>query len=180
MEEALLLRGRDGGFLGLLGSDKAGNPFLNKAREVLSGVRSSSPRADRLKALSELIGLGPGSTPAGDDFVAGALMGEETLKLLSAPEPKAVAEPQDTVIPWVEEREGLWAAMSRTNDAGKTLLWQALQGHFPGYLIETLRSVSDAEGKQGIVAAVDKAVGRGATSGTDALTGFLFFVQGRL
>ena len=48
-------------------------------------------------------------------------------------------------------------------------MWQALQGHFPEYLIEAVRSVSDAEGKQKIVDAVERAVGRGATSGTDAL-----------
>ena len=84
------------------------------------------------------------------------------------------------MIPWSMGKEDLWVAMNRTNDAGKTLLWQALQGHFPGYLIEAVRSVSDAEGKQEIVDAVERAVGRGATSGTDALTGFLFSVEGRL
>ena len=60
------------------------------------------------------------------------------------------------------------------------MLWQALQGRFPNYLIETLRSVSDAGGKQDIVNAVEKAVGRGATSGTDALAGFLYSMEGRV
>jgi hypothetical protein len=43
-----------------------------------------------------------------------------------------------------------------------------------------VRTVSDAGGKQEIVDAVEKAVSCGATSGTDALTGFLFSMEGRL
>jgi hypothetical protein len=68
--------------------------------------------------------------------------------------------------------------MDRTNDAGKTLLWQALQGHFPEYLIETVRSVSNAQSKQEIVEAVERAVSHGATSGTDALVGLVFGFEG--
>jgi hypothetical protein len=127
-----------------------------------------------------LVGLGPGSTPSGDDFITGVLLGEEALKLLQPAEAKAVAHNLEPVIPSPEGKEELWLALNRTNDAGKTLLWQALQGRFPNYLIETLRSVSDAGGKQDIVNAVEKAVGRGATSGTDALAGFLYSMEGRV
>jgi hypothetical protein len=162
VKEALLLKGREGGFLGLLRKGEANNPFVDKAVKVLSDIQSAPSRAGRLKALSGLVGLGPGSTPSGDDFI------------------KAVASDERNMVACAMEKEDLGAAMNRTNDAGKTLLWQALQGHFPEYLIETLRSVSDAKGKQEIVDAVERAVGGGATSGTDALTGFLFSMEGRL
>lgn len=180
LREALLLKGRDGGFLGLLRGDATNNPFAAKAMEVLSRAQSASSRAARLRLLSGLVGLGPGSTPSGDDFIAGVLLGEETLNLLLSREPKAVADRQETVIPWSLEKEELWVAMGKTSDAGKTLLWQALQGSFPEYLIQTVRSVSDAQGKQEIVDAVERAVGRGATSGTDALVGFVFCFEGRV
>ena len=179
-KEALLLKGRDGGFLGLLRRDEANNPFVDRAMKVLRGIQGAPSRDHRFKVLSGLVGLGPGSTPSGDDFIAGVLLGQETLRVLLSIEEKAVAASLDPMIPCSTEKEALWVAINRTNDAGKTLLWQALQGHFPGYLIEAVRSVSDAEGKQDIEDAVERAVGRGATSGTDALTGFLFSIEGRL
>jgi hypothetical protein len=180
LREALLLKGRDGGLLGLLRGGETNNPFVAMAMKVLSGVQRAPSRAVRSKALSGLVGLGPGSTPSGDDFIAGVLLGEEALRVLRSKEAKAVADRQETMIPWAMEKEGLWVAIDRTSDAGKTLLWQALQGRFPNYLIETVRSVSDARGAQEIEDAVERAVGRGATSGTDALTGFLFSMEERV
>jgi hypothetical protein len=180
VKEALLLKGREGGFLGLLRKGEANNPFVDKAVKVLSDIQSAPSRAGRLKALSGLVGLGPGSTPSGDDFITGFLMADDLSRLLLSTEAKAVASDERNMVACAMEKEDLGAAMNRTNDAGKTLLWQALQGHFPEYLIETLRSVSDAKGKQEIVDAVERAVGGGATSGTDALTGFLFSMEGRL
>jgi hypothetical protein len=180
LKEALLLKGRAGGFLGLLRGDGTNTPFVDKAIQVLRGVQKAPSQAARLEALSGLVGLGPGSTPSGDDFITGVLLGEEALKLLLTTEAKAVADSREPMIPWSMEKEGLRVATDRTNDSGKTLLWQALQGHFPQYLIETVRSISDAEGKQEIAEAVERAVSRGATSGTDALTGFLFSMEGGL
>jgi hypothetical protein len=180
LKEAFLLKGRGGGFFGLLHGDGSSNPFADRAVRVLSRVRKAPLRSVRLGGLSGLVGLGPGSTPSGDDFIAGVLLGEEALKLLQPAEAKAVAHNLAPVIPSPEGKEELRLALNRTNDAGKTLLWQALQGRFPNYLIETLRSVSDAGGKQDIVNAVEKAVGRGATSGTDALAGFLYSMEGRV
>jgi hypothetical protein len=180
VKEALVGKGRDGGFLGLLRKGGAKNPFVDKAVKVLSKIRSAPSRAAGFKVLSGLVGLGPGSTPSGDDFIVGVLLAEETLRLLLSAEEKAVAAGPDPMLPCSAEKEELWAAMNRTNDAGRTLLWQALQGHFPAYLIETLRSISDAKGKQEIVDAVERAVGRGATSGTDALVGLVLSMEGRL
>jgi len=180
MKEALLSKGRGGGFLGVLRGDGGGNFFADKAVRVLSRIWKAPLRSTPFGVLSGLVGLGPGSTPSGDDFIAGVLLGEEVLKLLQPAEAKAVAHNLEPVIPSPEGKEELWLALNRTNDAGRTLLWQALQGRFPNYLIETLRSVSDAGGKQDIVNAVEKAVGRGATSGTDALTGFLYSMEGRV
>jgi Protein of unknown function (DUF2877) len=180
VKEALLLKGRDGGFLGLLRGGDTINPFADKAMKVLGEIQGAPSPAARSKALSGLVGLGPGSTPSGDDFITGLMLGEETLRLVRPTEAKAVAGSQDAMVAWEVEKEDLRVAIDRTNDAGKTLLWQALHGHFPEYLIETLRAVSKAKGRQEIMDAVEGAVGRGATSGTDVLTGFLFSMEGRL
>lgn len=178
LREALLLKGRDGGLLGVLRGGEPNNPFVALAMKVLSEVQSAPSRAIRHKALSGLVGLGPGSTPSGDDFIVGVLLGEEALRVPRSKGAKEVADRRNAMIPWAKEKEGLWVAMDRTNDAGKTLLWQALQGRFPNYLIETLRSVADARGTQEVGDAVERAVSCGATSGTDALTGFLFSMEG--
>jgi len=178
LREALLLKGRDGGLLGVLRGGEPNNPFVALAMKVLSEVQSAPSRAIRHKALSGLVGLGPGSTPSGDDFIVGVLLGEEALRVPRSKGAKEVADRRNAMIPWAKEKEGLWVAMDRTNDAGKTLLWQALQGRFPNYLIETLRSVADARGTQEVGDAVERAVSCGATSGTDALTGFLFTMEG--
>lgn len=180
LREALFLKGSRGGFLGLLRRDEARNPFVDKAMEVLQAFRRAPSRAAGRRALSGLVGLGPGSTPSGDDFIAGVLMAEEVMTLLRSTESKAVADGGEPVIRWSEGEEDLRVAMDSTNAAGKTLLWQALQGHFPNYLIETVRSISDAEGEQDIQDAVECAVGCGATSGTDALVGFVFRFEGDL
>ena len=180
LKESLLLKGRDGGFLGLLRGGQPNNPFMARAMDLLRGDRSAASRSVRLDALSSLVGLGPGSTPSGDDFVAGVLLGEEALRLLPSTEAKAVADNLEPMIPWSEEKEDLWIAVNRTTDAGKTLLWQALHGQFPNFLIETIRCVSAAKGKQEIAEAVDSAVACGATSGTDALTGFVFCMETRI
>lgn len=177
LREALLLKGRDGGLLGLLRGGEPNTPFVARAMRVLSDVQRAPLRTVGREALSSLVGLGPGSTPSGDDFITGLLLGEEALRLLRPKEAKAVADRRETMIPLAMLKEGIRVAMDRTNDAGKTLLWQALQGRFPNYLIETVRSVSDARGSQDIADAVERAVGRGATSGTDALTGFLFSLE---
>lgn len=169
LKRALLKIGREGGFLGLLRPHQPVNPFVEKARE---GLRHTT--------LSGLVGLGPGSTPSGDDFITGVLLGEETLKQMPAAAAKAFAGRRKALIPGPLEKQSLWAALNRTNHAGRTLLWQALQGHFPGYLIEMVRSLSDAKGREEVAGVVERSVRCGETSGTDALTGFLLFMEGGL
>jgi hypothetical protein len=180
LKEALLLNGRDGGFLELLRTGEPENPFAQRAMKVLGEPRRAPSLASGPVILSRLVGLGPGSTPSGDDFISGVMLGEEALRLSLPAEAKAVAGSQEAMVAWDVAKGELRAAIKKTNDAGKTLLWQALHGHFPAYLIETLRAVSEAKGRKEIVHAVSAAVSRGATSGTDALTGFVYRMEGRL
>lgn len=136
---ALLTLGNPGGLLGIFSGGKRTNPFVQAARAALSQKR-----------LEALVGLGPGLTPAGDDFLAGALMVSARL-------------------PGLDRIE---RALPDTTPGGRTLLWAALRRSFPAYLVAFAEAVSRPASARGIDAAVGAACRHGETSGTDSLTGF--------
>jgi len=144
--DALCLNGKPAGLLGLLCSGSPKNLFVEKARTALS--------AGRLEAL---VGLGPGLTPAGDDFLTGALMALSPRSRIAA----------------LEE------ALSSTTPAGRTLLWQALRRSFPAYLVAFARSIAGAGSSGQVTEAVRAACAHGETSGSDALTGFCWAASQR-
>ena len=117
--------------------------------------------------LSRLVGFGPGSTPAGDDYLAGFLAGRD---LLEGGPGRA-----QTVL-----RAGLRTSLERTTPAGRALLIGALEGVPPAYLVElTLAAASWLVEQQEytenrLYEAVKNALGHGATSGEDALCGFMY------
>jgi hypothetical protein len=122
------------------------------------------PDPPRFRRLSQLIGLGPGFTPSGDDFIAGALAGERMSQIFGQPG-------------FAIDKGELRTSLCKTNDAGKTLLWQALQGHFPCYLTEAVKGLSRAGGPHDLARVVSRATVHGETSGTDALAGLLWYLD---
>jgi hypothetical protein len=136
---ALLTHGKPGGLLGLLSRGEPANLFVETARAILSAGRYES-----------LVGLGPGLTPAGDDFLAGALM---------APTQPAGMRRVET-------------SLSGTTAGGRTLLWMALQRSFPAYLRAFVETIAHSGSTGEIRDAVRAACAHGETSGTDSLTGF--------
>lgn len=177
LEEALLLRGRRGGLLGLIHSSAEQNPFVDRASQALRRILNKARKDSSIEDLSQLVGLGPGLTPSGDDFIAGVLLGEEILSVLAASPKGARSMAQQAIIPLKVNKRDMWECLSRTNDAGKTLLFQTLQGHFPCYLIEAAKGVGGADKLEEMADAVGRAVSHGETSGTDALVGFLFYLK---
>ncbi len=173
LEQALIARGKEGGLLGIFTAESAQNPHLTRAKRVLrsisarKGLRKSLPV---LSPLAELVGLGPGFTPSGDDFLAGALLGERIL--VGADEGK-----------WIRqcgiEKPGIEARLQRTSPGGRTLLWQSLQGHFPYYLLEAVRGIAASRGAGQMREAVERAAAHGETSGTDALVGLVWYLKYR-
>jgi hypothetical protein len=162
LEEALLSCGRKGGLLGLLAPAVNDNPYAAKASGVLS--------------LCGLVGLGPGFTPSGDDFLCGVLLGERIL--CTAPEPLQIPTGRCGRTPKLcLEKTKLHEQLDRTTCGGRTLLWQALRGRFPFYLLEALRGISVCRGVAEMRHAVGRAAAHGETSGTDALIGLLWFFQ---
>jgi hypothetical protein len=154
LKQALLSEGREEGLLGIIGSSVRSDPFLKKSLSVLNRVRFTG------------IGLGKGFTPSGDDFIAGVLLGEEIMGVL----PSLGEEAYEV------DKEEVMGALSRTNDAGRTLLYLALRGHFPCYLTEAVKGAARARSFEQIRKAVSAAVMQGETSGTDALAGLVWYL----
>jgi hypothetical protein len=164
IKEALLEVGKKEGLLGLIGGQSDLNPFALYALDKLGSIPFEGHDKPPFKGLSSLIGLGPGFTPSGDDFVTGILAGERIGQALGQPFPEI-------------DRGNLLTSLHKTNDAGKTLLWQALQGHFPCYLTEAVKGLVKAGGLRAAGKIMSCAVAHGETSGTDALAGMVWSLE---
>lgn len=145
VREALLAYGHAEGLLGIFLPEKSTQPHVEKAGKAL---RDQRPEA--------LVGLGPGLTPAGDDFLVGALM----------------------AFPRALRGASLKAALPGTSPAGRTLLWMALRRSFPAYLVAFVNSIARADSTEEIHKAVRAACAHGETSGSDALSGFCWARMG--
>ncbi len=151
---ALCRAGAPGGFLSLLVASDT-NLFGLRAQELLSGQGGAEA----------LVGLGPGFTPSGDDFLAGALLAGSWL---------GDAGPAAPAL----DCGAIRAALDRTTPGGRTLLFLALQGSYPAYLLRFVEQARAASGSEDVEEAVRQAAAHGQTSGTDALLGLLWRLGG--
>ncbi len=175
LEEALLARGKEGGLLSILSPGSTDSAHTAMAEEVL---RNISLRSDPLSltGLCGFVGLGPGFTPSGDDFLCGVLLGERILfEKRNLKKKQSKTEP-GLITCRVKKRE-IEAQLDGTTPGGRTLLWQALQGHFPYYLIQAVRAMSAATTFSGMYNVVARAAAHGETSGTDTLAGLLWYLK---
>jgi hypothetical protein len=135
--------------------------LLAAVRHAAEALRAAA-RADDATALADaaraIAGLGPGSTPAGDDFLAGAMLRAH----LSGPHPEAFcAAVVEAAAPLTVS---LSAAYLRASAAGEcSRAWHRL--------IEALV----APGQAGLEQATLALLSQGASSGADALAGWLSF-----
>jgi hypothetical protein len=155
LREALALHGVRGGLVDLL-SRSDGDAFCQRAREVLASASLEEP--DTLRGLEAFVGLGPGFTPSGDDFLTGALLAE---RWLGGRGP-------------LLDRGAIGAALARTTPGGRTLLWLALRDSYPAYLLRFVERARAASTRRNVEEAVREAADHGETSGTDALAGLLW------
>jgi hypothetical protein len=151
-------------------------------------IRGSGPYGRTFAALrrrgdfpAALVGFGPGTTPAGDDWLAGYLCAAD---LVSGRGP-GYAE--------AALRNEIIRRLDRTTAAGRSLLTGALAGVPPRYLCALVESLAATEPSAGAAAAVDdeagwpdaglvatveSALSHGASSGRDAVDGFLSALLG--
>jgi hypothetical protein len=129
--------------------------ILEAARYLKLGWSGNSDLASR--GASHLAGLGGGLTPAGDDFLMGAML----RAWLAHPEPEAFCH------------QLAEAAVPRTTTLSAALLRAAARGECSAkwhHLLNMLESGNDDQ----LAAAVQWALAYGHTSGADTLAGFLW------
>jgi hypothetical protein len=111
-------------------------------------------------AVAQLAGLGSGLTPAGDDFLVGAML----WGWLAHPQPQrfcaALAEP----------------AVSRTTVLSAAFLQAAARGECSDVWHRLLQVLAAGQERR-LVAAVTAILAHGQTSGADALAGFLWLAE---
>lgn len=158
-------RSRPGGLAPLLSrADGSGDPWLTRARALVGTQLEALARADVTAAVGptiELIGLGIGLTPSGDDYLVGLLAGLE-----------ATLDPA---------RHELAAAIAthapgRTTAIGAAALDHATQGAFGERLHEVLVAVATGR-LDDLAGPIERAMAYGATSGSDTLVGLLSAVD---
>ena len=133
--------------------DETYNPFLRRALRITSGIDAGAP----LHALGNLVGLGPGFTPSGDDFIAGTALAHAAV---GSHLPDAV-------------RRAVDGARHRTTTGGGTLLHLVLRERFPSYQLRFLGEVStDSAVEIDAETVLDHLREHGETSGTDMAAGF--------
>lgn len=152
------------GFGALLVGRTPGFP-LDRATEDARALARACSRDDPTAAVASaerLIGLGPGLTPAGDDFVGGAFFARAAFGRTSA-----------TAMDWARATERVRAmAARRTHPISAVLLSDLLagEGHEP---LHDLASALTADAASAAVDAMARLVRIGHSSGWDLLAGFL-------
>lgn len=134
-----------------------------EAAAAMVRARCARDTAGEAEAARHLIGLGPGLTPAGDDFLGGYLAG----RFAQSPGGSGdhdVLSFASLLLPYAGE----------TGIVAQAFLRKALVGNFSEYIADLARAaviggISDGELQE----LAEKVIGFGATSGADALAGFL-------
>jgi len=109
--------------------------------------------------LPSLVGLGIGFTPSGDDFITGALLWAD------------VFSGSDRKICRID-RSRISGDITKTTYGGRTLLHLALKRSYPFYLKEFISGL--CEKNINIDEILTYSLAHGATSGSDAVAGFLW------
>ncbi len=128
---------------------------------VLARATETGDAAAVVSALSVLVGLGAGLTPAGDDFIVGYLA---ALCSRSHREPVVAALLGSLAVP-------VGKLSLHTNAISRQMLLDALQGQFAERLADVVRSVC---GGGNVAGAAMRALEVGHSSGADVLCGLLF------
>ncbi len=126
------------------------------SRRALSVLDSS---LGKYADLSPLIGLGIGFTPSGDDFITGVLLYADVFDCLDS---------KSSLV----DRTAISDGVAKTTSGGRTLLSLALKHSYPFYLKEFISGL--CEKNKDIDEIVISSLDHGATSGSDAVAGFIW------
>jgi len=151
---------------GATGGRSVESAYRKAARRAIEGLLAALYVGDRqgiTASAAALAGLGPGLTPAGDDFLLGLMAGLRTWPQFLAGKGLSVEEACRVIY---------GAAAGRTNLLSMALLRSAKEGMFGEAWHELLAALRQGKAEE-VKGAADRILGFGGTSGADALSGFL-------
>jgi hypothetical protein len=140
------------------------------ARRLAGACAADDPRA-AAEAATELLGLGPGLTPSGDDYVGAAFFGRALLATAGAGDRDAWARAGAVV---------LGRAGGRTHPISAALLGDMLDGHGHAPLHELAGALAGGGDRHAAVDAARRLVAIGHSSGWDMLAGFVAAFPARM
>jgi hypothetical protein len=151
------------------GRRRAGDAFAHASAARLRAARTAAVRAElagdrgaATAAVVEMLGLGPGLTPAGDDMLVG-------MALVAACPNSGI-----TVLPWAIV-DALARHPHRTTDLSRTTLHEAVRGRARQSLIDLLEGACRPPSgtADDVHLRLEKVLGIGHTSGRDLASGIL-------
>ena len=148
--------------VGALGHFMARPLISGPVRALREGCLELSPPRIR-RAVAELVGLGPGLTPAGDDYLGGYLA---ALLHISGDDLRA-----GTARMLVAEAIG--TAPGHTQPLSEFLLGEYRAGMIPEFLSTCLQALLHPSTAQRLSRSVRRVLSHGATSGTEMMLGLL-------
>jgi hypothetical protein len=136
-----------------------------KIARAMQELLQSTQQFDLAAASSirELIGLGSGLTPAGDDLLAGYLAGLWCTTLGKSEREEFVSGLGRKIV----------RLSGRTNDISRTYLYHAAHGQVSSCLAALAEAISQGKSGERLLTIAEKAMRVGHTSGMDAVTGLL-------
>jgi hypothetical protein len=161
--QTLRLYGRAGGFDQLPGAQTIGCMI----HQALAG----GDAAQMLEAARHLIGLGPGLTPSGDDFLVGCLRGLGLLRSKMPGSGQTLDRLQEALLPDLD---------ARTTRVGAEFIRYALEGAFAEVLDRAALALWAPSHPQVVQSAITGLLAQGETSGTDTMLGLLTCLEALL
>jgi hypothetical protein len=143
------------------------DPLLARARSSILGLARACLKEDMLQVHQigrEFVGLGPGLTPSGDDFLGGLLFAAHSLKTAYPEDFDWKHEPVMGLIDW---------ARTQTHPISHAILSDLALGHGPEPLHEVVTSLLKGQNLDHTMAGVTRLIEIGDTSGWDILAGML-------
>ncbi|MEV0320240.1 DUF2877 domain-containing protein [Streptomyces sp. NPDC050658] len=152
---------------GMLGARPYAGPMetavvraLHEGRAVLLAALRTGDDAGMRRGVLALLGLGPGLTPAGDDFLTGVTL--------------LAALPGSALGGFVPVLRGVLAEHAgRTTDLSAATLHEAADGRARSELLDVLRLLATGSPSRDLHAPVHKVLAIGHTSGSDTLSGLV-------
>jgi hypothetical protein len=145
----------------------AQDPLLAGVRDSIAGLATACLKKDMGQVAQigrEFVGLGPGLTPSGDDFLGGLLFAAHSLK---ATYPEEFDWEESLVMGLID-----WAR-TQTHPISHTILSDLALGQGPEPLHEVVASLLKGQNLDHTMAGVKRLIEIGDTSGWDILGGLL-------